>query len=181
MYIYVHTLIPLHTNILNTHLHNTPINARTHTHTHTHTQTHTPQRNVPFTEWFQLAPVQSYHKSLPLEDFLSQLAPEKWPPGNRTGYCYRALDPSSNDCEMKSGNPFGPFWDELGVDFDFSEFTGLGYDVNYDFVLKQWQTRSVNHSILQYTITYCSIEFQYSVTLATFLDFPTRLTQPKTV
>ena len=67
---------------------------------------------------------------------------------------------------MKSGNPFGPFWDELGVDFDLSEFTGLGYDVNYDFVLKQWQTRSVNHSILQYTTTYCSIEFQYSVTLS---------------
>ena len=141
--------------------------------THVHTHTHSPQRNVPFTEWFQLAPVQSYHKSLPLEDFLSQLAPEKWPPGNRTGYCYRALDASSNDCEMKSGNPFGPFWDELGVDFDLSEFTGLGYDVNYDFVLKQWQTRSVNHSISPY----CSIGFQYTIISPVFCDVVILLTQ----
>ena len=60
---------------------------------------------------------------------------------------------------MKSGNPFGPFWDELGVDFDLSEFTGLGYDVQYNSILKQWQKRSVNHSIIQYTIVYCSVGF----------------------
>ena len=35
--------------------------------------------------------VQSYHKALPLEDFLDQLAPYHWPQGNRAGYCYRFL------------------------------------------------------------------------------------------
>ena len=35
------------------------------------------QRNVPFTEWFQLEPVQSYYKSIPLEVFMERLAPER--------------------------------------------------------------------------------------------------------
>lgn len=131
-----------------------------HPFTHTYTLSCTLQRNVPFTEWFQLAPVQSYHKSLPLEDFLAQLAPERWPPGKRTGYCYRAYKSNIDDCEMKSGNPFGPFWDELGVDFDTSEFTGLSYDVYHDSVLRQWQERSalsvVNHAHKYTIVNYSS-------------------------
>lgn len=42
---------------------------------------------------------------------------DMWAKGKRIGYCYRAID-DDNDCKMKSGNPFGPFWDELGVEFD---------------------------------------------------------------
>lgn len=58
-----------------------------------------------------------YHKSLPLEVFL-KLFGKKWPVGERTGYCYRSHKPDVTDCEMKVGNPFGPFWNELGIDFD---------------------------------------------------------------
>ncbi|KAL5499922.1 hypothetical protein EMCRGX_G011394 [Ephydatia muelleri] len=104
-------------------------------------RSYAPQGNVPYTEWFQLEPVQSYHKSLPMEDFLSQLAPQKWPPGRRTGYCYSPTNPESHDCEMKNGNPFGPFWTDLGVNFDSSEFSQLGYDVDDPSTLKIWQER----------------------------------------
>lgn len=76
-----------------------------------------------------------------MEDFLSQLAPQKWPPGRRTGYCYSPTNPESHDCEMKNGNPFGPFWTDLGVNFDSSEFSQLGYDVDDPSTLKIWQER----------------------------------------
>ena len=42
---------------------------------------------------------------------------------------------------MKKGNPFGPFWDELGVNFDRSEFTGLGNDVYKEQLRNMWLER----------------------------------------
>ena len=76
---------------------------------------------------------------------MEQLAPERWPPGNRTGYCYKPSDfnKESNvqSCEMKYGNPFGPFWNEFNVEFDRSEFTGLTYSVEVPSVYKMWMDR----------------------------------------
>ena len=71
-----------------------------------------------FRDWFKVEVVQEYHKSLPLEAFLEEFGNDKWKPGNRTGYCYRPRNDNSSDCFMKEGNPFGPFWDRLGVSFD---------------------------------------------------------------
>ena len=79
---------------------------------------------------------------------MEQLAPEKWPAGNRTGYCYRPStlnkDSDIESCEMKYGSPFGPFWDEFNVDFENSEFTGLAYSLELEFVYKQWMDRYVH-------------------------------------
>lgn len=55
---------------------------------------------------------------MPLEEFLEHFGKDRWPVGQRIGYCYRSHKPHATDCEMKEGNPFGPFWSELGVDFD---------------------------------------------------------------
>lgn len=85
--------------------------------------------------------MQSFYKSLPLEDFMTQLAPAHWPPGQRTGYCYQPRGSVENDCNMKEGNPFGPFWDELGVSFDQSEFTAMAYDLSSDRTVLQWKER----------------------------------------
>ena len=42
---------------------------------------------------------------------------------------------------MKKGNPFGPFWEELGVEFDDSVFMKMSYDVEKDYVRKMWRER----------------------------------------
>lgn len=67
---------------------------------------------------------------------MSQLSRDHWPPSVRYGYCRAPLGDSG--CGLKEGSPFGPFWDELGVDFVDSIYTGLGYDVHISAVADDW-------------------------------------------
>ena len=41
---------------------------------------------VPFTEYFELEPLLTYHKVLPMEDFMEHIAPSIWPPNQRKGF-----------------------------------------------------------------------------------------------
>lgn len=91
-------------------------------------------KNIPFTDWFRSEPLSEYHRVIVAEDFMENLADEVWPVGNRTGFCF-SFSPDT-PCDLKQGNPFGPFWDGLGVDFDRTEnfmtsYTGPG----------EWQER----------------------------------------
>lgn len=43
------------------------------------------QERVPFTDYFDLSVMQSYHKAIPMEQFMEELAPLVWPPGRRAG------------------------------------------------------------------------------------------------
>ncbi|XP_014785787.1 GDP-fucose protein O-fucosyltransferase 1 [Octopus bimaculoides] len=84
-------------------------------------------KNIPFDEWFRVEPLSTYHSLILAEDFMAYLAPTYWPPGNRTGWCFSIEEDKTKDCRMKEGNPFGPFWDGLGVDFD----ANMPYTVTY--------------------------------------------------
>ena len=101
-----------------------------------------PQVNVPFTEWFQLKPIADYHKTVTMEQFMEQLAEDHWPPQQRKGYCRVAIN-EEKGCAMKEGNPFGPFWDELGIDFIDNVYTGLSNDVHIPSVAADWMNRWV--------------------------------------
>lgn len=58
------------------------------------------QKNVPFSDFFQVEPLQSYHRVVLAEDFMKHLAPTYWPKGKRHGYCW--LPPNSKGkCVMK--------------------------------------------------------------------------------
>lgn len=51
-----------------------------------------------------------------MEDFMFYFAEEKWK--ERIGYCYKPYRPDvGEDCGMKDGVPFRPFWNDLGINF----------------------------------------------------------------
>ncbi|GAB1605500.1 GDP-fucose protein O-fucosyltransferase 1-like [Argonauta hians] len=93
-------------------------------------------KNVPFDEWFRIEPLTTYHRVILAEDFMAYLAPTYWPPGNRTGWCFSSKEDKNKDCQMKQGNPFGPFWDGLGVDFD----ANMPYTISYQLP-ELWKER----------------------------------------
>jgi peptide-O-fucosyltransferase len=67
---------------------------------------------------------------------MQQLASRVWPPESRIGFCWLPPDKSKSECKMKEGNPFGPFWNELNVDF----VDTVAYNLNYDeYSIDQWK------------------------------------------
>lgn len=89
---------------------------------------------VPFDRYFQVNAIQKYHRVILMKDFIEKIADDIWPKDQRVSFCYmerKSLTGSTKkDCYAKEGNPFGPFWDEYGVDFVGSEFfSPLHYDV----------------------------------------------------
>lgn len=88
---------------------------------------------VPFDRYFQVEPLQKFHRVITMHDFMENLAQIVWPEKMRRSFCYmerKSLSGSKKkDCYAKEGNPFGPFWDEFNINFVGSEFFApLHYD-----------------------------------------------------
>lgn len=98
---------------------------------------------VPFDNYFQVEPLQEYHRVLTMEKFMQVVAPHVWPLQKRIAFCYMARGSTNeSSCNAKDGNPFGPFWDTFGIDFVGSEFYGpLHYDVHHSDIASHWQGR----------------------------------------
>ena len=72
---------------------------------------------------------------------MEQLAPEKWPPSNRTGYCFELSSAIAKSCNMKYGDTASAFWGEFGVEFVNSEFVQLPHMLKVESVHEMWKER----------------------------------------
>lgn len=43
---------------------------------------------VPFDTYFQVGPLQRFHKVVTMEEFMYNIAPYEWPPEKRVSFCY---------------------------------------------------------------------------------------------
>ena len=98
---------------------------------------------VPFASYFNVSVLAEYHRVIPMEEFMETLAGEVWPQEERVSFCYGyRKGPEPESCNAKDGNPFGPFWDTFGIDFDRSVAYGpLHYDVHNTEVAADWSRR----------------------------------------
>ncbi|CAF1180340.1 unnamed protein product [Adineta steineri] len=92
-------------------------------------------KNIPYSEWFQIESLRSYHRVIDAEDFMQNLAPRIWPPESRIGFCWLSADRPKSECQMKEGNPFGAFWNELNVSFIDTDTYQLSYD---KYSINEW-------------------------------------------
>lgn len=96
---------------------------------------------IPFSTYFKVDAIAEYHRVIPMEQFMEELAPTVWPEGKRFGFCYRK-DAELGACSMKRGNPFGPFWDKFNINFDDSlEYGGLSFKTHAGSIKATWDQK----------------------------------------
>jgi len=69
----------------------------------------------PYTEFYNLSALAEYANVIDMETFMTEIAPQIWPPENRKSYCYSSG--TTVICRAKQGNPMEGFWNTFHVDF----------------------------------------------------------------
>ncbi|CAB3361319.1 Hypothetical predicted protein [Cloeon dipterum] len=103
---------------------------------------------VPFNFYFDVKPLEEFHRVITMDKFMEELAPTIWPPEKRISFCYMSRNSILNKggqkeadkgCNAKDGNPFGPFWDTFKIDFVGSEmYAPLHFDVHHGSTAAKW-------------------------------------------
>ncbi|VDM79877.1 unnamed protein product, partial [Strongylus vulgaris] len=101
---------------------------------------------TPFENIFQVAEVKKYQKVVTMVEFTRDIMPKIWPREKRTAFCWAPRksiydDKAPAGCHPKEGNPFGPYWDKIGVSFVndayFGDIPG-GFDLTAKGSKSEW-------------------------------------------
>lgn len=96
---------------------------------------------ISFSTYFKVEPLLDFHRVIEMKNFMTEIAPQIWPPEKRIAFCYTARG-ANGGCNAKEGNPFGPFWDTFNIDFVSSEFYApLHYDVHHSKMGIKWNEK----------------------------------------
>ncbi|KAK5973578.1 GDP-fucose protein O-fucosyltransferase [Trichostrongylus colubriformis] len=104
---------------------------------------------VPFENIFQVAEIRKYMKAVRMVVFQREIMPKLWPKENRTALCWSPRKSIYDDsapvgCHAKEGNPFGPYWDKIGVSFAHDAYYGQlpgGHDLTAQGSKAAWLER----------------------------------------
>uniref|UniRef100_F6PLX9 GDP-fucose protein O-fucosyltransferase 1 n=2 Tax=Ciona intestinalis TaxID=7719 RepID=F6PLX9_CIOIN len=108
---------------------------------------------IPYSRWFQVNALKPYHRVIEMKEFMLEIAPSIWLPEKRYIYCHESTFKRSEDkksCPAKSGNPFGPFWDNFKIDFPASE--GFPTHLHFHSSKKEWDSvyPATSHPVLAF-------------------------------
>ncbi|PAV84512.1 hypothetical protein WR25_12243, partial [Diploscapter pachys] len=116
---------------------------------------------VPFETLFQVKPLKKLVRVVTMTEFTKYIMPKIWPQEKRVAFCWSAHksifnSTAADGCHAKEGNPFGPYWDTLGVEFVEDTFYGEikgGYDLGIRGTKKEWDERypSDTYPVLAFT------------------------------
>ncbi|XP_070531653.1 GDP-fucose protein O-fucosyltransferase 1-like [Ptychodera flava] len=96
---------------------------------------------IPFDTYFKIEPLKEYHRVITMEKFMKTFSETIWPIGNRIGFCY-SFSRAKEECMMKDGNPFGPFWDNFKIDFDsYEQYGPMSYDSQRAGIKESWDSK----------------------------------------
>ncbi|KAK6037171.1 hypothetical protein COOONC_25324, partial [Cooperia oncophora] len=104
---------------------------------------------VPFESIFQVTEIRKYLKAIRMVAFQREVMPKLWPKENRTALCWSPRKSIYDEnapvgCHAKEGNPFGPYWDKIGVSFAHDAYYGQlpgGYDLTVRGSKTAWLER----------------------------------------
>ncbi|WKX97352.1 hypothetical protein Q1695_013196 [Nippostrongylus brasiliensis] len=104
---------------------------------------------VPFESVFSVTEIEKYMKVIKMVTFIRDVMPVIWPPERRTAICRTPRmsiydENAPTGCHPKEGNPFGPYWDKVGISFvDDAYFGDLpgGYDLTVSGSKAAWLER----------------------------------------
>ncbi|CAD6187369.1 unnamed protein product [Caenorhabditis auriculariae] len=104
---------------------------------------------IPFERIFKPDSMKMFGRVITMNDFVKHVMPKVWPKDKRIALCWTPREAIydktlPHGCHPHEGNPFGPYWSKVGVNFVGNEYFGKlpgAYDLTYPGSRKAWMDK----------------------------------------